>query len=41
MKIGQGLQFNVYDKGNRVEKIQTSKQQIKLKLFSLDTNIFV
>jgi tRNA A-37 threonylcarbamoyl transferase component Bud32 len=32
MKIGQGLQFNVYEKENKVEKIPTSKRQIKQKL---------
>lgn len=31
-KIGQGLQFNVYEKGKKVIKIPTSKFQIKLKL---------
>jgi len=31
-KIGQGLQFNVYDLGNRVKKTFTSKNQIRLKL---------
>jgi len=31
-KIGQGLQFNVYEKGNKVVKIPTSKLQIKSKL---------
>ncbi|RLF62434.1 MAG: hypothetical protein DRN16_01525 [Thermoplasmata archaeon] len=32
-KIGQGLQFNVYEKGDKVVKTPTSKFQIKLKLF--------
>jgi len=31
-KIGQGLQFNVYEKGDNVIKTPTSKSQIKLKL---------
>jgi hypothetical protein len=31
-KIGQGLQFNVYEKGNKVVKTPTSRFQIKLKL---------
>jgi len=31
-KIGQGLQFNVYENGNKVVKVPTSKFQIKLKL---------
>ena len=31
-KIGQGLQFNVYDNGIKVVKTPTSKFQIKLKL---------
>ncbi|MBT4166356.1 hypothetical protein HOE04_04930 [archaeon] len=31
-KIGRGLQFNVYEKGNKVVKTPTSKFQIKLKL---------
>ena len=31
-KIGQGLQFNVYEKRNKVVKTPTSKFQIKLKL---------
>jgi hypothetical protein len=31
-KIGQGLQFNVYEKGDKVIKTPTSKFQIKLKL---------
>ncbi|MAG08520.1 hypothetical protein CMO89_03535 [Candidatus Woesearchaeota archaeon] len=31
-KIGQGLHFNVYDIGDKVEKTLTSKTQIKRKL---------
>ena len=32
MKIGQGLQFNVYYREGKIEKIPTSKNQVKWKL---------